>query len=302
MRQIRAAVVALCVLTGVNAVCEPVELLPPFPEPANFPHLHSLLHVSPGIYSGAEPENEEAFVDLARLGVKTIVSVDGARPDIAAARRHGLRYVHIPFGYDGVNADAGLAIARVMRECDRPIYFHCHHGTHRGPAAAAVACVASGVADGETALAILTRAGTSRGYAGLWRDVRAYQPPPLDAALPELVEVAEVGSLAAAMAQVDRASDNLKLCQSAGWRSPPDHPDLAPAQEALLLREGLHEMLRQFEGNNSRDNRFLQWMREAEGAAVSLENQIQRGARATLDAQFRALQDHCLRCHVAYRN
>ena len=94
---------------------------------------------------------------------------------------------------------------------------------------------------GKEALSILVRAGTSKDYTGLWRDVEAYTPPPADAELPELVEVAEVGSFTAAMAQVDRAFDNLKLCRDAKWTVPPDHPDLVPAQEALLLQEGLHE-------------------------------------------------------------
>src|SRR5687767_7758627 len=210
-------------------------------KPADPPGLHNLMKVTKRLYSGSEPHGEEGIASLKEMGVKTIVSVDGAKPAVETARKYGMRYVHIPIGYDGVPEEAGQSLARLMREAETPIYVHCHHGKHRGPAAVAVACVAEGDMTGKEALSILVRAGTSKDYSGLWRDVDAYTPPPADAELPELVEVAEVGSFTAAMAQVDRAFDNLKLCREAKWSVPPDHPDLVPAQEALLLQEGLHE-------------------------------------------------------------
>src|SRR5262245_48501413 len=61
--------------------------------------LENLICVSERIYSGGQPQGEQAFQSLARLGVKTVVSVDGARPDVDAAHRNGLRYVHVPIGY-----------------------------------------------------------------------------------------------------------------------------------------------------------------------------------------------------------
>jgi hypothetical protein len=33
---------------------------------------------------------------------QTIISVDGARPNVDAAKKEGLSYVHIPIGYNGV--------------------------------------------------------------------------------------------------------------------------------------------------------------------------------------------------------
>src|SRR5690606_24259899 len=91
------------------------ELLPEGgPTEAEFPALHNLLQVSSRIFSGGEPVGEAAFEQLEKLGVRTIVSVDGARPNIDAARRHGLRYVHIPISYDGISADAGKALARLV--------------------------------------------------------------------------------------------------------------------------------------------------------------------------------------------
>jgi protein tyrosine phosphatase (PTP) superfamily phosphohydrolase (DUF442 family) len=278
------------------------ELLPADAGPAaeDYPHLHNLMQVTGRIYSGSEPQGEEAFAELEKLGVKTVVSVDGARPQTELAARYGLRYVHIPIGYDGVPDEAGKSLARVMHEAEDPIYFHCHHGKHRGPAAAAVACVASGAADGEAALEILRRAGTSEGYAGLWRDVENFQPPADDEVLPDLVSVAEVGSMATAMAQIDRAKDNLALAKEAKWSAVEDHPDIVAAQEAIILREGLHETGRHLTADY--DQAFANLLAESEAIAIDLEAAIKSGQHAAADQHFNKLITSCKSCHVKYRD
>src|SRR5690349_19529458 len=78
--------------------------------------LHNVLRVSDRLYSGSSPEGEEGFRSLEELGVRTVVSVDGARPDVEGARRHALRYVHLPIGYDGVPRDQALRLARAVRD------------------------------------------------------------------------------------------------------------------------------------------------------------------------------------------
>ena len=56
---------------------------------------------------------------------------------------------------------------------------------------------------------ILHAAGTDPTYRGLWRDVAAYVPPAEDEALPTLVSMAPVPTLAEAMAQLDRVFDRI---------------------------------------------------------------------------------------------
>jgi protein tyrosine phosphatase (PTP) superfamily phosphohydrolase (DUF442 family) len=237
---------------------------------------------------------------LAKLGVKTVVSVDGARPDVEAARRHGLRYVHIPIGYDGVPRKTGEALARLVREVSGPIYVHCHHGQHRGPAATAIACLADGGTSNIQASRILETAGTAKSYPGLWRDVAKYTPPPPGAALPELVEVAEVESFAAAMAKIDRNFDNLKLCQQAGWSVPPGHPDVAPLQESLILKEGLRESARNLVAD--RPEEFRSWLTAAADLAQAFEDALKRQDRAQATNLMQQLDKSCKQCHAKYRN
>ena len=264
------------------------------------PGIHNLVKASPTILSGSEPHGEEGFASLQRLGVKTIVSVDGAKPDLEAAHNHGLRYVHIPIGYDGVPQKAGASLARLVRENDGLIYVHCHHGQHRGPAAAAVACIASGAATSDEAEALLKLAGTGKNYPGLWRDVASYTPPAKDAALPELAETAEVESLAAAMAKIDRNFDNLKLCQEAGWSVPMDHPDLVVRQEATIVREGLRETMRNLVAD--RPEEFKVWLEESAKISEALEEALQSNKHTAATACMKRLEQSCKQCHAKYRN
>ncbi len=269
----------------------------PNSEPAG---LHNLMEITSRIYSGSEPEGEVGIASLQKLGVKTIVSVDGAKPKVELARKYGLRYVHIPIGYDRIHDAAGRALARLMREAEGPFYIHCHHGKHRGPAAAAVACIAAGDMTADEAMQILVRGGTSKAYAGLWRDVKAYSPLPADAQLPELVEVAEVGSFAAAMAQVDRAFDNVKLCRAAKWTAPADHPDIVPAQEALLLQEGLHEAGRNL--GDEYDEQFKKWLADTEALAIELRSALQVEDVNLANERAMLIEQSCKQCHTRYRD
>ena len=234
------------------------------------------------------------------MGITTIVSVDGATPDVETAKRFGIRYIHIPIGYDGINNNARLALTRVAKEIQTPLYVHCHHGRHRGPAAVAVVCIAAGSLDHQQATALMTKAGTGKDYTGLWRDVRDFEPPAADAELPELVEVARVESLAAAMAKIDRHFDHLKLCASADWKSPKEHPDLDASAESLLMQEGLHECLRQLTGNH--DEQFQHWLKDSDDAAAELHRAIKAGDPTKASQLLKSLEKTCIQCHAAYRN
>ena len=247
-----------------------------------------MLALSKRIYSGSEPEGEDGFASLEKLGIRTIVSVDGARPDVKAADRHRMRYIHIPIGYDGISDNEGRCIARAARECDGPIYFHCHHGQHRGPAAAAIACRATDGRSRQALLRILEVAGTGKQYGGLWRDVGTFKAPGLGEELPDLTEVAKVGSLAAAMAQLDRHGDDLKRCRDAGWSVPEGHPDLVPVRVALVMREGLRDARRNLA--QQYDNTFNDWLSDAARTAGQLELALRTGNRVESNLQFEHLE------------
>lgn len=202
--------------------------------------LHNLVAFGPGLTSGAAPEGDAGFDELREMGVRTIVSVDGAAPDVGRAQARGMRYVHLPIGYDGVSDERGLELARAVRDLPGPVYLHCHHGKHRAPAAAGVVAVSLGRLTAEEAHARLVGAGTAPNYEGLYACVAAATVKTraqIDAASGTFPEVARPDGLVAAMLRIDEAFDHLKLIEKAGWLVPADHPDLVPAAEAGVVAE-----------------------------------------------------------------
>jgi protein tyrosine phosphatase (PTP) superfamily phosphohydrolase (DUF442 family) len=254
------------------------------------------------LYSGAEPKTDAAYAELAALGVKTIVNVDGATPKIEMAEKYGLEYVHIPIGYDAVTPEQAAAMVRVMRERPGPYFFHCHHGRHRGPAAAAIALMESTGCSVEDGVQVLIEAGTSEGYPGLWRDVRGFVSPSADAQLPELVAVAEVGDFEAAMAKLDRSWDEMKLIQKAGFLSSADHPDLDPHNVARILRESIEDSMELSDPLLKADVLYHEEMDKALQGARDLEAALLEDRLGDAQAPYDVVRRSCKKCHVEFRD
>jgi protein tyrosine phosphatase (PTP) superfamily phosphohydrolase (DUF442 family) len=253
---------------------------------------------------GGQPEGEEAFRNLAALGFKTILTVDGARPDIETAERYGLRYVHVPIGYDGVPKDAQIRIVRAVAASDGPVYVHCHHGTARGPAACAVARVALEGATNDEALAGLKDSGCAPAYKGLFRDVVACVAPTAEelASVPaNLPSYVPPGDVAVAMVGADMRFDRLKMSKAAKWSVPAAHPDVDPPHEATMLWEQFKEIARLPDAKR-RGDEFIELLAGAERGAKSLEDAIQRHDAAAADAAHDGLKKSCDACHAKYRN
>ncbi len=210
-------------------------------------HLPNAVQVAPKVISGGLPDGAAGFAELEKLGVKTVISVDGMKPDVETAKKHGMRYVHLPHGYDGIPPQRVAELAKAVHELPGPIYIHCHHGKHRSPAAAVTACVTAGVIEPDVADDILELAGTGKNYVGLFRvseNARPLSPAQLKAIKAEFPEVAKLPAMAEAMVEIEHSFDRMKQVAAAGWNTPADHPDVDPAHEALILREQFTELLR----------------------------------------------------------
>ncbi|MDA1260841.1 MAG: hypothetical protein O3A20_09500, partial [Planctomycetota bacterium] len=266
------------------------------------PRIHQLVTTGSRVLSGGAPEGEASFAALAELGVRTIVCVDGARPDVEAAARLGIRTVHVPIGYDGIDATAAAQIAAVMKETEGPVYFHCHHGKHRGPAAAALALRVETGCSAEEALAVMRAAETDPKYEGLWRDATGPLPVLDPAAMPALHAVAPIADFVAAMAKMDRDWDRLILVQKAAWQSPATHPDLAPANEARIVAESLESASALLSAQQNADPRFLRFLRSAQDDARALTAALERKDATAADASYARLKRGCVACHDEYRN
>ena len=280
--------------------------------PRDMPGIHNVVAFHDGYYSGSVPEGDEAFATLAALGVKTIISVDGAAPEVEAARRHGIRYIHLPIGYNGFDDARERQLARASRDAfaDGPVYIHCHHGKHRSAGAAATVSVNLGWATPEQAVARMRVSGTSNAYQGLYACALAAEPldeQTLDAVPADFPEVSVPTGMVAGMGEIDEIMEHLKAIEAAGWRTPADHPDLVPAAEAGRLAD-LFRVLGDSEDAADYDADFIARLTHDSTIATTLETMLREGrAEATdvpalLSDQLALIAASCTDCHAAYRD
>ena len=287
------------------------------PQKMTAEHLPNLVLVHPQVLSGGLPDGDAGFEELVKLNVKTVISVDGAKPDVERAKKFGLRYVHLPHGYDGISPNRIDELAKAVTSLDGPIYIHCHHGKHRSPAAASAACIAAGLIPASAGRSVLELAGTSPHYVGLYRT--AERTRPLDAERLEQMNVefpatAVVPPVAEAMVALEHTHDHLNEIAASGWLAPAAHPDLDPAHEALLLQEHFSELLRT-DHVSQQPQKYFDLMKDSEQAAVELTATLRdwhdKAASADLgrtsppEALSRLSQritDNCKTCHQTFRD
>jgi len=268
-------------------------------------HIHNLFRAATNVFSGNSPDTDAAFSEIAKLGVKTIISVDGGKPDVELARKHGMRYIHLPIGYDGVPTNRVAELVKAAQFSQGPFYVHCHHGKHRGPAAVAVICEATAGWTTNQAITWLKEAGTAADYGGLYRSAMEFRLPDAVALarIVELPEVAKTSSVVDAMVAIDKEFDWLKAAQKSSWRSIPNQPDIVPAHTATILWEHFRELMRA-EDTAGRPDDYRAMLVVAEKAADQFRALLRDiGADASArDSAFQSLGKSCASCHKSYRN
>ena len=261
--------------------------------------LHNLHQLTPDLYSAAEPVGDPAYAELAALGIKTVISVDGIAPNKELAQRYGIEVVHIPTTYDGISDEQSRALAHAMATMPRPIFVNCHHGKHRGPVALCVGAIGSGDINNAKALEFMTIAKTSPKYKGLWKaaqDARPLSEADLHDSSIVLVEQAVIDDFVEGMAELSRLSDLINDCADNAFRAPENHPDLAP----ISLAGQIHNLFRDMEDDREtieHGPEFRNLLITSRDLASKLEMQIEHD---DIDGAYESLQmlmESCSDCH-----
>jgi protein tyrosine phosphatase (PTP) superfamily phosphohydrolase (DUF442 family) len=255
------------------------------------------------VIQGSQPQGEASFRELAALGVTTVLSVDGALPDVEGAAKLGLSYVHVPIGYDGISPDEQARIVKAARRSTGPIFIHCHHGLHRGPAAAAIARITLDGVGRDEAYTGLEESGCSPAYDGLFEAVKTFVPPTAEQleAVGELASAVRAQGIQETMVHVDESWDYFKALKAANWSPPADAPDKSPPHELTMLRELFAEMDR-LDTAQAKGDDFMAHSRSAQEHVAALEEAWQSGDHAARAQAFDGLKADCTACHATYRD
>jgi len=285
-------------------------IAPPSPtDPAahDYPGIHNAVAFHDNFISGSVPEGDAGFDTLAAMGVKTIISVDGAVPEVDRASDRGIRYIHLPIGYNGFDNTRKLELVRATRDAltEGPVYIHCHHGKHRSAGAAATVAASMGWETPQGAVARMKVSGTSASYTGLYAcatNATVLSVATIDAVPAKFPSVSRPNGFVQGMLEIDAAFDHLKAIEKAGWKTPVDHPDLVPAAEAGRLADLLRVLADDYAKANPAD--FAQGLTENGRHASTLEESLVAGETdaARLSVQFKLVAASCKDCHGKYRD
>lgn len=276
--------------------------------PRDYPGLHNVVAYHDGFYSGSVPEGDAGFDTVAGMGVKTIISVDGAAPEVEFAAVRGIRYIHLPIGYNGFDEQRKLEIARATRDAmaKGPVYVHCHHGKHRSAGAAGAAAVSLGWMTPDEAVARMKVSGTAPNYKGLYACVAASTvvgADVLDKVRATFPQAAPPKGFVKSMVELNEINEHLKLIEHAGWQAPMDHPDLVPAAEAGRMADILR-VLSTGDRAASKPAGFADGLRSNSDVAQTLEDSLAAGEKdaTKLSALFKLVGASCKDCHVKFRD
>ncbi len=264
--------------------------------------IHNLLMIGGRILSGSQPESKASFEALHRLGVRTVISVDGLPPDIALANQAGLDYVHLPVGYDGIDPSIALKIAAVMNRSKGLVFIHCHHGKHRGPAAAAIAGLSCRLLDQESASQLMQIAGTSPKYSGLWKSVADFHlAENIDWSSITLAPTVAAPSMASWMAKLDRDWEELGGIKEAELESVSSLKDRWVPKLALV-QESLAESARLIPKDSKNRLELMQAFEQSTDVALQLEKALLSGRSDIWKEAVKKMEVSCQQCHDKFRN
>jgi protein-tyrosine phosphatase len=257
------------------------------------------------MFTGGEPSRKH-LEQLFALGVRTVISVDGAETPHQDAAEIGLRYIHLPIGYDGVPEEVSAALESLVNKGNEKIFIHCHHGKHRGPAVAAIFALLADTLTMVQALDKMEQIGTGEEYTGLWDSVRNFNKKKLDQVQPRtLVAYHKVDDFTASMARIDRHYDAVKY--HLAKNNAPDSAHIGSEElqhQSLLLEEALKESMRLQDSPDAdhKDKAFHDYLRISHEGAFRLRQSITSGKEAEVTSAFKRLKHSCVDCHADFRD
>ena len=284
----------------------PEVALPPLDAPGTtqMPGLHNVVSYAPNLVCGGVPEGAEGLRTLAAMGIKTIITVDGAAPDLAGAKAVGIRYVHLPISYDTVTPERQKQLAQAIANLPGPIYMHCHHGKHRSAAALASAAILAGKLTNVQAEAKMKISGTAPEYAGLWQAVHDAKPLPageLKADPASFPSLTKTSGMVATMSEIDQVIDLVKQAHKAGWKAPAEHPDLVATHETKRLAT-LFAGLEHDAESSKLPADYQQKLRHAIELTAKLDAAVRAGQGTEAGEAVAAIGQSCKDCHKLYRD
>jgi protein tyrosine/serine phosphatase len=142
--------------------------------PLSRPGLKNFFKVSDDLYRGAKPE-KEGFVELQKLGIKTVVNLESYHSDKEKIEESGsgLAYEHIFMkAWHAEDEDIVRFLKIVTDKNKTPVFVHCYHGSDRTGTIVAMYRIFIQGWSKEEALRELKEGGY--GFHTIWKNLEEY--------------------------------------------------------------------------------------------------------------------------------
>ncbi|MCB9655052.1 MAG: dual specificity protein phosphatase family protein [Deltaproteobacteria bacterium] len=141
--------------------------------PLDEPSLPNLHRVSDVLYRGAQPDDDAGFVELKRLGIKTVVNLRAFHSDRSETAAQDLGYEHISMkAWHPEDEDVVRFLQIVTDPTKAPIFVHCQHGADRTGVMTAIYRIIVEGWSKEAAIEEMTRGGF--GFHSIWTNLIDY--------------------------------------------------------------------------------------------------------------------------------
>ncbi|MEC8475149.1 MAG: hypothetical protein VXZ38_10890 [Planctomycetota bacterium] len=267
--------------------------------------------LTPKVSYGSTPLTGAEFNLLKAKGFNTIISVDGVAPNLNFSEPRSLDYVHLPIRYSGVDRQRALDLSKTVDAASERIYIHCHHGKHRAPVAAIIACAGNGSLPINKITEVLLMNPSVKRYEGLMESARSaelfsketLQDHEIDPHKQEDLSITtfwmiELRKQADLLFQIAEQPKKFKPSSAVGL-----------ANRSLAVVEAFQELIRV---NATSDDLYLQPLQAGLKTAEEIHQQLLelQATSGTYDRSERwqesidlmiKLRNHCTSCHRDHR-
>ncbi len=99
--------------------------------------LENWYQLNEDVYRSEQP-TRQGFVEIRDRGIRTIVNLRQGHSDVKLIEGLGLHLIEVPMKAPFLRERHLIAVLRAIREAPKPVLVHCHHGSDRAGAVAAM--------------------------------------------------------------------------------------------------------------------------------------------------------------------
>ena len=264
---------------------------PPPVERLNAPGNDNVYRLTSSLLVGSRPRDGSGLEVLAQLGVKTIINVDPAPFDASAAGVLGIRVVHLPLKYAGIDAAESARLIKAARTLPTPIYIQYRDSQDRAATAAALMAMGTEGWSLDDGLLWLKAVGTPRNHPRLYNSLKMFQIPSnaeLTVVPDDWPESAEIPAITQSMLEIDQH-----------WRELRASPNPSSARDLL---ECYRRVLHSPPPGDEFHKRLLQAIDNVQDLVCRLEQGSTLRGETNPDLLMGRSGGDCKGCHEAHRN